>query len=50
VNFEKFSVVEDDLFSPKSPLFYRWMNEFATTNASLGNTQVPEKSVHDPIR
>jgi len=50
VNFEKLSDVENDLLSPRSLPFCRWMNEFTAINASLENTQVPEKSPHNPKR
>ena len=50
VNFEKLNDVEDDLLPLRFPSFYRRMNEFTAINASLGNTQVPEKSSHNPRR
>ena len=40
MNFEKkLREVEDDLISPRSPPFYRWMNEFIAIHVSLENTR-----------
>ena len=41
---------KDDLLSPKSPPFYRWINEFIVINVSLENTPASEQSAHDPRR